>query len=280
MSIHSVNTMEAIQSLMDMNYTESMITFCTRFNQSSPIWNLERHSHIYTELLFFLRGKATIDTEAAVLSPTSYDIVMYFPNHEHHETIDLTKSQEVICIWIDTGNLPPWRQGAFCLHDVNHTMEWLFIQIEKEYKKKDPFSRKLVSSYLNAIIHNLLRQLTQSESVNTSHFVEKAQDYINNNFTRSISISRLAESCHISPSYLHKVFHRQVGMTPIQYITSLRIQQSEYLLESSTLSITEIAEHCGFEDARYFCRVFKKHKGSSPSQYRENSKIDLKTTAG
>jgi AraC-like DNA-binding protein/mannose-6-phosphate isomerase-like protein (cupin superfamily) len=271
MSIPSLEADNPIGMLMKLDYDESMITFCKRFNQSSPIWNLERHSHVYTELMFFLRGTATIDTGDEILSPTSYDVVVYFPNHEHHETIDLLKPQEIICIWVDTGNLP-LKDGAFRLRDVDRTLEWLFVRIEKEYRRGDSISKKLVTCYLNAIFQNMCRQLLQTEYANESNLAEIARDYIKDNFTQAISVQRLAEHCHVSRSYLHRVFQRRTGMTPVQYINSLRILEAEYLLESSVLSVAQIAEHCGFEESRYFCRVFRKQTGYTPSQYREKSK--------
>ena len=259
-----------ILALAELELTESKIKFCSRFDQTSHVWNLDRHSHIYTEFLFFLRGEATIDTGLEVLSPSSYDMVVYFPNHEHQETIDLTKAQEVICLWVDTGALPAYRNGAFRLRDQSRVQEWLFIQLEKEYREKSAFSKKLVTYYLNAIFQNMLRQLIQTESLDPAN---KAREYINNHFTRPITVAHLAALFHVSPSYLHRVFREQVGLTPIQYITALRTQEAEYLLSSSSLSCEEIANHCGYEESRYFSRVFKKQTGYSPSLYRKRLNI-------
>ncbi len=260
---------DVLRTLSEIDYQSAMITFCKRFDQSSPIWNLSRHSHTFIELIFFLRGEATIALGDEVLSPASYDMIVYYPNHEHQEAIDLTKSQEIICVWVDIGELPPHGDGAFRLRDKNRVFEWLFIHLEKEYRKNDPFSQKLITCYLDAIFQNMLRQLTEDELTGTLNTVEKAKSYMNEHFTRSISLTRLSEQCHVSASYLHRVFQKQVGVTPIQYITKLRIREALYLLESSSLLIVDIAEHCGFTDSRYFSRVFKKQMGYTPSQYRD-----------
>ncbi len=260
---------DVLRILSEIEYKCAMITFCKRFDQSSPIWNLNRHSHTFIELIFFLRGEATIASGDEVLSPASYDMIVYYPNHEHQETIDLTKSQEIICVWVDIGELPPHREGAFRLRDKNRVLEWLFIHLEKEYRKNDPFKEKLVTCYLDAIFQNMLRQLSEDELTGTLNTVEKAKSYMNEHFTRSISLTLLSEQCHVSSSYLHRVFQKQTGITPMQYITNLRIREAKYLLETSALPIVDIAEHCGFVDSRYFSRVFKKQVGHTPSQYRE-----------
>ncbi len=118
----------------------------------------------------------------------------------------------------------------------------------------------------------MFRQLFQTECANAASLAERARDYIKDNFTQAVSVRQLAERCHVSRSYLHRVFQRQMGMTPVQYINSLRILEAKYLLESSPLPIAQIAKHCGFEEARYFCRVFRKQVGYTPSQYREKSR--------
>ncbi|MEA4968944.1 MAG: helix-turn-helix transcriptional regulator [Candidatus Pelethousia sp.] len=67
----------------------------------------------------------------------------------------------------------------------------------------------------------------------------------------------LAQTFHVSPSYLHKIFRKQLNTSPIQYISNIKINEAQYLLSTSDLSIIQIAERCGFGDSRYFSRVFK-----------------------
>ena len=262
--------MEAVDWMAGWNISQLKIMFCKRFDQDSPIWNLERHSHSYLELLFFLRGEAKIDTDNRVLSTATYDIVVYLPGHEHRETVDLSKHQEIICVWVDAGQPPPIREGSFHMRDKSRTLEWLFQQLEKEYRGNSIFSQKLVQCYLEAILQTTIRKLVQNGSESAADSIDQVRAYINEHFTQPLTVEFLAKLCHVSPSYLHRIFRRQLGMSPIQYIRDLRIKEAEYLLNSSDMTVAVIAERCGFEDPRYFSRIFRKRTGLSPSLYRAN----------
>ena len=70
--------------------------------------------------------------------------------------------------------------------------------------------------------------------------------------------------------YFRRVFKKETGKTPLQYLTDIRIIRTKQLLADKKLfSIISIAENCGFSDSLYFSTCFKKHVGCSPSEYRK-----------
>ena len=71
------------------------------------------------------------------------------------------------------------------------------------------------------------------------------------------------------PFYLNKTFKTILGETPIRYVTKIRIRYSMALLYNSDLTIDEIAEQCGFQNANYFSKVFKKYTNMSPTDFRK-----------
>lgn len=82
------------------------------------------------------------------------------------------------------------------------------------------------------------------------------------------------EKMNFSKDYIRKRFRENMGMTPVDYLTRLRIQHAQKLLDSSPHSPTAIAEialRSGFYDPLYFCRIFKKIAGISPSAYRNRN---------
>jgi len=84
----------------------------------------------------------------------------------------------------------------------------------------------------------------------------------------NLSVKTIAERLQCSPDYLSHLFHSATGEKLIQYIHRIRIEGARLALESTPLHISEIAFASGFDDAGYFARVFKKHCGESPADFR------------
>lgn len=98
------------------------------------------------------------------------------------------------------------------------------------------------------------------------------KDYIVHNYTKEVNLNLIANSMNYSSSYLTKLFFQQYANTPSKYIISLRMQKAQHLLiHHPELSIKQIGELIGYLDQGYFSRIFKKHQGISPFDYRENN---------
>jgi len=87
---------------------------------------------------------------------------------------------------------------------------------------------------------------------------------------------KLAQKCHISEVYFRKLFLREFGISPRQFLLDLRIANAKQLLSEGRLKSSAIAEKCGFSDSFHFCRTFKSKTGFTPTEYMKlnrNSKI-------
>jgi len=83
-----------------------------------------------------------------------------------------------------------------------------------------------------------------------------------------LGVQHIAELLACSPDYLSHLFHTETKERLTHYIQRIRIDGAILALETSTLTISEIAYACGFSDPAYFARVFKQHKGATPQEYR------------
>ncbi len=92
--------------------------------------------------------------------------------------------------------------------------------------------------------------------------------YINEHYAALDGISAIAELYHISASHLSREFTEDTGISPVKYLTKVRIQQAKKLLQTTSLSIGEIAKRCGYHQTNYFCKVFREMTGQTPLQYR------------
>lgn len=98
-------------------------------------------------------------------------------------------------------------------------------------------------------------------------------DYIDKNFTSTITLEELSHHSGLSKNGIIAIFKRLYHTTPIQYINTLRIYHAEQLLRSTDLSITQIAMVCGFNDFNYFSRIFRAIRGTTPPRkFRRSSR--------
>lgn len=128
-----------------------------------------------------------------------------------------------------------------------------------------------IASLFNDILLLVDRQQHEQKKTtgNVQEQIELAAAYFNENYNTKISIDDYAESLHISTNWFIHNFKQYAGMSPAQYILSLRMVNAQSLLERTTYNIKEISEIVGYENPLYFSRVFKKEIGKSPAQYRK-----------
>lgn len=92
--------------------------------------------------------------------------------------------------------------------------------------------------------------------------------YLNDNYSKNINLDTIAEHFHMSPKYFSRYFKKNFHMTLTEYINHLRLERSINLLQTTELSITEIALSCGFSSCSYFNKKFKSEFGKAPTAYR------------
>ncbi len=94
-------------------------------------------------------------------------------------------------------------------------------------------------------------------------------EYIEQAYMRPVTLEQLAKLAGMSPRYFCRYFHTLIHRTPIEYLNYYRIERACYLLAATTVSVTEAAYQCGFNDSSYFVKIFKKFKGMTPKQYQK-----------
>ncbi|MBQ9774016.1 MAG: helix-turn-helix transcriptional regulator [Clostridia bacterium] len=96
-------------------------------------------------------------------------------------------------------------------------------------------------------------------------------EYMNEHLSEKLDMDALASRAYLSHTGLIWKFRRETGTTPLQYLIELRMRRAKELLLTGSLSISEIAERCGYPNAYYFTNAFRKHAGKSPGAFRRNS---------
>ena len=114
-------------------------------------------------------------------------------------------------------------------------------------------------------------QLVRRHSVkNLSPLIKKIIIKIESDLSGNLSLKELAKENNVSSNYLSGLFKKENGITLTEYVNSKRIEHAKHLLKNTNLQIQTIAQHCGIFDLHYFCRIFKKLTGKTPSAYRSS----------
>lgn len=125
---------------------------------------------------------------------------------------------------------------------------------------------KLADKYLET--EDKVNEKDISENENT--FVHEAKNYIEEHYSENLTIKNVAEQIGISSGYLSTMFNQNLGLGFAEYLNGLRVEHACVYLEQNYLKVYEIAYKVGFRDEKYFTKVFKKIKGMSPKEYRNN----------
>jgi AraC-like DNA-binding protein len=116
------------------------------------------------------------------------------------------------------------------------------------------------------------------ERIRKEHrYITLVRDYLKSHYAENVRLAELTSIAQISPFYLLRVFHSEVGIPPHEYQTQVRIAQARKLLRKGT-SISQAALETGFFDQSHLSRNFRRIVGVTPGQYLSQSKIVQDTT--
>lgn len=155
----------------------------------------------------------------------------------------------------------------------NEISEYLFKTVVENYASPSLSAKLRVEGALDLILADFINDIS-AERQNLSRFVE-VLEYIDENYTREISIEELAAIMNISKMYFANFFKSTFHISPKQYILNKRLIESQRLLLDSRMSVKEIAYAVGFENENYFSEFFSAKVGISALKFRHR---ELQTT--
>ena len=240
-------------------------------------------SHTYYELYFLLEGTRNVffENKMFIMHENSVCVIPPFCMHKTEggpfKRINLNVSPDLLSAneraFLDGfSKSVAFRLDAAAFSLVSTLLEeGLSVEPLHAQDKTD----KLIA-FTKTVLHFLQKNATPilSSSETETHskrdvLVLKALSFINEHYVEEFSLSDLCERFFISKNRLCKRFAAAMGCSPMQYRSFVRLNKAKQLLTTTTKSLEEIAELCGFSSANYFSLIFKKEVGLSPAHYRK-----------
>ena len=151
------------------------------------------------------------------------------------------------------------------------TLQKLFNALIDEFRQKEKYNRYRLQGLLLEIISLIARKnsiMLYSDPGTHKKFSEVCRR-MREHFASNDTIADYAKLCNLSESRFSHQFSEIMGVSPKQYLITIRIEAAKELLTTSDLSILQISEAVGLLNQNYFSRIFKKYTGLSPSEYRK-----------
>ena len=134
------------------------------------------------------------------------------------------------------------------------------------------FSFQELWEYFRIFYRNLAAMFQKAKVYGEKDVTENIRRYIEKNYWKDLSVEFVASLFHLNRSYLSSCFKQRVGVSFVDYVNSVRIAHARELLTATDKKMYQVAQAVGYENVKYFFRVFKKIEGVTPEQYRENGK--------
>ena len=268
-------------------YSQPRILFF-RVRDYENIWSEHRHSDKPIELLYVLEGKFTLEfPDGARFSAVAGDFLMVRAGEVHRDDFDKTRGLRILIIQFQWDGADAFfeRVNNRTLRDLDFaTRAEVTRRINFMYDKWDSGEFDIFS--MNVQLHGLLTlfYLAAERSGSRSSpgtpelklarpdMMRQVKFYLTQNYASQVTLEQLARRFEISPANLSRLFRHEFGVGFSRYLTTLRLESAVALLNSTNLPVSEVALRCGFSTSGYFIRVFRRHFGATPKDYRRRER--------
>lgn len=154
-------------------------------------------------------------------------------------------------------------------------MEALYEKMHREYHMREEGYIEILRAYVIELLVSIFRQYriqlknSGKPPAKKSTVIEKAIEYLKQNYSSNIRLEDIAAKAFLSYSYFGRLFKEYTGMTVSEYIQKLRMEEACRLLKSTSKKVTDIASDVGYTDIKFFYSVFRKVTGKTPAEYRK-----------
>ena len=151
---------------------------------------------------------------------------------------------------------------------ISNRLAMFYQEAKTDYPGREILLNDLARIITILLLRGVSRPVVLQTDKRKSKGIQPAIDHINNNYHKKITLNELALKVNYSQFHFIRLFQKEIGKTPFEYLTDIRVEKAMEFLSTTSLSITEICLQCGFQNSSHFANFFKLHPGMSPSEFR------------
>ncbi len=263
--------------------------FCVRsagWFACSPDYIVKRAGFYDYQLLYVVRGEGEIIWHERTLLATPGNVVFLDLHDNHQYRASQDNPWEIF--WVHFAGphasdyfhllMDACDNPVFSGSSATHMSGW-FREIYENTKchciAMEPKVSLLITQILTMLVLDRLENGVLLESFQTLQYPKTIKDgiqYMRAHFQDPLTLEQVAKHAGLSPFHFSRLFKRATGISLLEYLLGLRLDQAKFLLSETPLTVREISEKCGFSDQGYFGRVFKRYESMTPSQFRLSHK--------
>lgn len=246
-------------------------------------WHSIPHTHGYAELFYIVGGNGMFRIDDELYPVRADQLVIVNPGVIHTEEGCDAQPMEYIVLGIEglelsAGKNSDGRFGILDFHGGGDILTCLRHILRESQGLLEGYET-VCQAYLEILIVRLMRTTSLAAAPipvekRTSRQCAAVRRYIDTHYKEPITLDMLAEQTHVNKFYMAHAFKQEYGVSPIHYLGRRRIEESQYLLRETDMSLAQISRVLGFSSASYFSQSFQKMVGMSPMEYRKKTKAD------
>lgn len=225
-------------------------------------------------LMYVLQGELEAQSGDTPIHLAAGDLIIYPP--ERSFAYQLIQEEKMVYLWLHfTGSAAEsiLKDRGIAMATAYHPRgeEELirdFEEIQRLFITRPAFYLEEASARLDQLLSHIARAICQPENIPSTERIQKSLDYLNRHYAETLPLELLAGMEYLSVSRYAALFRQMTGLSPQQYLIDLRLRNARELLRATNLSIGEVARSVGYEDALYFSRLFHRHTGQTPREFR------------
>lgn len=157
--------------------------------------------------------------------------------------------------------------------ELDHDLLRLQERLQAAAASPDIMERLEKKSLFYQLVSRVLQAERSMKNRESYPMIHDALAYIQQNYDQRLTLDHLAERYGMSGKYFSHMFHKYMGIAPIDYLIRYRMKRAEEMLCTTSATIHEIAEAVGYADPNYFSRIFKRHMSVSPAELRRTQSL-------